>query len=158
MKKFIPLIAVFLFLVVGCGTVPMNKGMYAKYLTRSYDYPKDKVFDATLAVFKDRGVGIENQDKENGIIITQKAKYAEEHFVIPNRVTGYSSEEVHIYWNKYYFQIIGTGNKAIIKSDKHQIWSGQDGLQELTKIRAEFVAENYWNPLFNDIQKKLEAM
>ncbi len=146
MKRFIPAIIVLLILLTGCfKTYKMDDPeLYDKHLTRSFNYSREKSFNATLAALKEMKTGIEKVDIEKGIIITDKAVYEER----------FDRGKLHTFKNKYYFQITGNGNNSTVKVYKYREW---DNNVELEGVYPPYQGEKLWNPLFKEIQNQLDV-
>jgi outer membrane murein-binding lipoprotein Lpp len=150
MNRHVLIFAVALIFLAGCVSVArIDDAMYDQYLTKTYDYSMDRTFNATIAALKDFKIGIEKQDRANGIIVTQRAVFYE------GAVGGQGYAHRVNHEHKYYFKITGTANSATVKATKYRIW--QNNVERM-EINPQWCAENLWNPLFREIQNKLEGM
>ncbi len=152
MKRMgLPLIGLLL-ITVGCFSNHLiNDELYNNYLTRSYNYSKKKCFDATLAALKELEIGVEKQDREKGLITTEKSAFFRLVQVTGNQysATGQTFTATH----KYYLQITGDNKSATVKTIRYRLWNNA---VEQPDLNASWCKENVWDPFFNLIQEKLE--
>jgi len=148
MKRFALLVLLSLLVSLGCAsTQPINDAMYAQYLSRSFNYSKNKCFDATIAVLNESKIGIEKQDKEKGTITTEKAG-----FYIRVETGQHTVTQTALWTHKYYLQIIGNNSNATVKAIRYRVWRNNI---EQTEISGAWFNENVWNPFLKEIQEKL---
>lgn len=155
MKRLIALtgIAAILVFLTGCSmaipTKKIDEQMYNSNLTKSFDYSKDKCFKATLAVLKESKTGIEKQDRNKGVIITERTAFNDSSEGVEGLVSFTTYE------HQYFFQITGGADKAVIKVYKYRYWKNKEEQIELNEFWFE---DNVWNPLFNKIFLNLQNM
>jgi hypothetical protein len=137
--------------IIGCGTAQINEELYNKYLTRTYNYSKDKCFNATLAALKEHKTGVEKQDREKGLITTEKVEFFKLVEVTGTQyhATGQTFTATH----KYYLQITGDNKTATVKAIRYRLWRNA---VEQNDLNASWTKENVWDPFFNTIKDKLE--
>ncbi|TGM91131.1 hypothetical protein [Leptospira licerasiae] len=61
--KGILLAAILIGFLGNCISVQINDELYRTYLTREFNYPKDKVIQATLAALKTQKIGVEKVEE-----------------------------------------------------------------------------------------------
>lgn len=152
MKRMILPVVGVLLITIGCfSNHAINEELYNNYLTRTYNYSKKKSFDATLAALKENKIEVEKQDREKGLITTEKADFYRLVQVTGNQnyATGQSFTATH----KYYLQITGDNKSATVKAIRYRMWKNA---VEQTELNASWCKENVWDPFFNLIQEKLE--
>ncbi len=150
-RMMLPLVGLLL-LTTGCFSNHLiNEELYNEYLTRTYNYSKQKTFDATLAALKELQTGVEKQDREKGLITTKKVEFFRLVQVTGNQysATGQTFSATH----KYYLQITGDNKSATVKAIRYRLWKNA---VEQPDLNASWTKENVWDPFFNLIQEKLE--
>ncbi len=148
MRRFTSLVFVMLFLILGCGSTQLiNDAMYTQYLTKTFNYSKNKSFDAIIKVLNEYKVGIEKQDREKGTIITDRTGFYQR---IETR--GHYVTQTSLWTHKYYFQVSGNNSNATIKAVRYRVWRNNI---EQTEINGAWFNENVWNPFLKEIQEKL---
>jgi len=156
MKKILFLLLGFSFFSSGCAnfdSTKIDQKLFDKYLTKSYNYSKNKTWEATLAALKFYKTGIAKMDKARGIIITKKVPFYE-----MIRVTGYGGSgtgQSFVASHKYYLKVTGNSSKSTVKAYKYRFW--RNNVEE-TKLNAPWNKENNWDPFFKEIQNQLEEM
>lgn len=62
------------FFILGCATAPTIRSLplaeREQITTRTFSYDYDRVYDAVVNVFLDRGYSIKEADKDSGLIVT----------------------------------------------------------------------------------------
>ncbi|TGK22698.1 hypothetical protein [Leptospira kmetyi] len=142
-----------LVLFTNCITATkIDDALYNRDMTRTYNRSKEQTFNATILAFKELKVGIEKQDKEKGIIVTEKAPFYEMVYLYGNQyaATGQQFTAYH----KYYLQVSGDKNSATVKTVKYRLWNNN---VEQTELNAHWTKENVWDPFFKEIQVKLDG-
>lgn len=141
-------------LMIGCGANHLiNEELYNNYLSRTYNYSKDKTFDATLAALKEDNIGVEKQDRAKGVIITEKAEFYRSVEVVGTQYSarGRSFSAMH----KYYLQISGDNRSSTVKATRYRMWRNA---VEQNDLNAAWCKKNVWDPFFSSIQDKLEEI
>ncbi|XDD48658.1 hypothetical protein AB3N59_09310 [Leptospira sp. WS92.C1] len=152
MRRILILLA-FLFIYSNCVTsTKIDEALYNKDLTRSYTQSKDKTFDATIYALKQFKIAIEKQDKAKGIIITEKVPFYELLHVTGTQYAA--SGQSFVAFHKYYLQISGDKSSATVRTVKYRLWNNNI---EQTELNAEWCKINIWDPLFKEIQIKLDG-
>jgi hypothetical protein len=150
MKKYVALLAGLLFLASCVSNQKIDKELYKTYMTRTYNSSKNKCYNALLAALKELKIKVEKTDKEKGQVITDRVEF---YTLVEVTGTQYSaSGQSYTATNKYYFQVDGDNKKGTVRVTRYRLWRNA---VEQTELNAEWCKENVWDPLFNEIQEKL---
>ena len=148
MKRLALLVFMVPFVSFGCAsTQPINDDMYAQYLSRTFNYSKNKCFDATVAVLKESKMGIEKQNREIGTITTERTG-----FYMRVETGHHTVTQTALWTHKYYLQISGNNSNSTVRAIRYRVWRNNI---EQTEINGAWFNENVWNPFLKEIQEKL---
>lgn len=150
-KLLLPLIGLLL-ITGGCFSNHLiNDELLNNFLTSTYNYSKDKCFDATIAALKELEIDVEKQDKAKGLITTKKAEFFRVVQITGSQyaATGQTFTGTH----KYYLQITGNDKSTTVKAIRYRLWKNA---VEQTELNAAWSKQNVWDPFFNLIREKLE--
>lgn len=151
-KKVLLILAFISFYLNCVVATKIDEALYNKDLTRSYNQSKEKTFQATIQALKEFNIAIEKQDKEKGIIVTEKTPFYELIQFTGNQYVA--NGQSYVAYHKYYLQISGDKSSSTVKTVKYRLWNNNI---EQTELNAEWCKQNVWDPLFKEIQIKIDG-
>ncbi|TGK02597.1 hypothetical protein EHQ53_13610 [Leptospira langatensis] len=134
-----------------CVSTQINDEFYRAYLTRDFNYPKDKVMQATLAALKTQKIGVEKIDLQKGVIVTERDAFYKQTTISGNQY--YATAQSQVATHQYYLLVTGDKSRSTVQATRYRLWNNNI---EQTHLNANWGKTNIWDPFFKEIQEKLE--
>ncbi|TGK06618.1 hypothetical protein EHO59_00295 [Leptospira semungkisensis] len=145
------LVAFLIVFLSNCVSTQINDEFYRMYLTREFNYPKDKLIQATLAALRTQKIEVEKADLQKGLIVTERYPFFKLTTISGNQY--YASAQSQVATHQYYLLITGDKKRSMIQATRYRLWNN---MVEQTHLNANWGKANVWDPFFKEIQDQLE--
>lgn len=135
-------------LTTGCfQTLPIDKALYRDQLTRTFQAPVDKCYDATLKALADIKTPVEKADPATRTIWSGRG-------VVFEGAQGGSGYAMRITdEHRISLQIDGDSSQCTVRTTKYEIWHNQE---KLNQLNATWSKAHIWDPFFQAIDDHLD--